>query len=280
MFGYNPINNYLDLAYHPIETAMTNHDDLVHLLVPLGASVNIGLKNCMRAYAVVSEKRTLNDWLENMINIFNDRIEYCTEPQAKAPAVPVDLPEPSTGWQKFCREYHESLKTFPIGEEHASRRADEKLEKEKLEYLERLKKLQEARAYFVEAKQLFDDHGAKTWKKVYKNVESKAINTLPIRIPPTLIPSAKPSPKVELHSYVFLASSHYHSANTVPQHLLSSYDELYEACYVGDNEKIQSLCLPAEGAKSSSISLNISVKMMPGVVDYYNINGKRLPQAI
>ena len=38
---YKSIKNYLDLAYHPVESAMTNGDNLVHLLVRLGASVNI-----------------------------------------------------------------------------------------------------------------------------------------------------------------------------------------------------------------------------------------------
>ena len=66
----------------------------------------------------------------------------------------------------------------------------------------------------------------------------------------------------------------------VPRHLLTSYDELYEACYVGDNEKIQTLCLPAEGTIHGSILLNISVKTMDSSVNHYNLHGKRLPEVL
>ena len=45
-------------------------------------------------------------------------------------------------------------------------------------------------------------------------------------------------------------------------HLLDSYDELFEACWTGDNAKIQELCLPPakKNAKSNTTPLQISVK--------------------
>lgn len=87
MFGYGPAMNYLDFAYHPVETAMTNHDDLVHLLVPLGASVNAILKNILRTHPNAANRPTLKDWIENAINNLSDRID--SYPWAKASAAPL-----------------------------------------------------------------------------------------------------------------------------------------------------------------------------------------------
>ena len=48
--------------------------------------------------------------------------------------------------------------------------------------------------------------------------------------------------------------------------MVSDYDELYKACYAGDDAKIQKLCLPAEGAgdkdKDKKRLLNISISSM------------------
>ena len=57
-----------------------------------------------------------------------------------------------------------------------------------------------------------------------------------------------------------------YSRQFVPQHMVSDYDKLYEACYAGDDAKIQKLCLPVEGAgdkdKDKKRLLNISISSM------------------
>ena len=265
MFGYSQVKNYLDLAYHPVETSITNHDDLVHLLVRLGASVNrIPKYISSRNYSNTKDKMSLKDWIDDAIETLNLRIEVSRNPRVKPPAPPIaPLPECS-GWQKFRREYEESLK-MPIREEERKRAVQEADQKEERQRLERLEKLEDAKAYVVEVKQLIEDHGAKTLKEIDPTVDPK----------PTIPTYSTPSSKAETHTYLFLSSS-YGACGNVPRHLLSSYDELYEACYVGDNEKIQTLCLPAEGAIPGSILLNISVKMMDSSVNHCNLYGKRL----
>ena len=263
MFGYHrSVKNYLDLAYHPVETAMTNHDDLVHLLVRLGASVNINPKNVAQNYSSAYKEVSLKDWIENEIYMFDTRIKS-SAPAVKAPAASITIPPECSGWQKFYKEYQESLKK-PTDEEERRQMLQKSNETEERERLERLEKLEDAKAYFVEVNQLIESHGAKTLKKKITTDETPKVPVL-----------AEP-PKVEPNSYMFLSTGYATSGN-VPQHLLSSYDQLYEACYVGDNEKIQSLCLPAEGAQPGSILLNISVKMSDGTD--YNSHCKRLPEA-
>ena len=262
MFGYyKSSKNYLDSAYHPVETAMTNHDDLVHLLVHLGASVNTLPKNVAQNYTS-QYKISLKDWIENEIYMFDTRIKGSV-PVMKAPAASITIPPECSGWQKFYKEYQESLKK-PIDEEERRQVLQKSNEKEERERLERLEKLEDAKAYFVEVNQLIESHGATTLKKKTTTDETPKVPVL-----------AEP-PKVEPISYMFLSTGYATSGN-VPQHLSSSYDQLYEACYVGDNEKIQSLCLPAEGAQPGSILLNISVKMIDST--NYNSHCKRLPEA-
>lgn len=257
MFGYyNSVQNYLDLAYHPVETAMTNRDDLVHLLVRLGAAVNTIPKNIAKNPS--TNRISLKDWIDNQIDVLETQMK-CNDSLLKAPAAPVPAPLECSRWQKFYREYQESLK-IPL--EERKQALQKKNETEERERLERLEKLEDAKAYFVEVKQLIEDHGAKTLKeKISTNETPKA----------AVLATSSP-PKVESHSYTFLSTG-YNSCGNVPQHLLNSYDELYEACYVGDHEKIQSLCLPAEGAKPGLILLNISVKMMDSST-VHNFHGK------
>ena len=248
MLGYRSVANYVDLAYQPVETAMTNQDDLVHLLVALGALINISPKNITSASSHVTDRLTLKDYIENTINTLNHRIDSHTEAKTTSAALTTLLE--GSGWQKFYREYQEYLKT-PVGEEER-RQALQKAEKEERERLETLKTLEDTKTYFLEVKQLLHDHGAKTLKELYPDADSQAA------VPPLDAPVPYPS-KLDTHSYMFLS---YRFRGSVPQHLLSSYDELYEACYLGDNQKIQSLCLPADSAKSESNLLNISIRMI------------------
>lgn len=252
MFGYyGSVKNYLDLAFHPIESAMTNGDDLVHLLVRLGASVNT-IPKVIAESSYYKSKISLKDWIDNEIPKLDNRIKPVDPPVMP----PITTPPECSGWEKFYKEYQESLKT--LTEEEIRKQVLQK-EREEREKLENLEKLVDAKAYFVEVRQLIESHGAKTLGNLPKDENSNWINS-----PSTM----EPNP-----TYKFL-SNNYHSRD-VPQHLLSSYDELFEACYNGDHEKIQSLCLPAEGAQPDSILLNISVKMVDDTDN--NNNSKRLP---
>jgi hypothetical protein len=152
MFGYyKSVKSYLDLAFHPVETAMTNHDDLVHLLVRLGASVNSTPKSIAES-SYHEKKISLKDWIDNEIYKLNGRIKSCN-PVVKDPTA--SAPECS-GWQKFYREYEVLLNT-PTEEE--ARKQSLQNENEERERLKKLEKLEDVKAYFVEVKQLIEDHG-------------------------------------------------------------------------------------------------------------------------
>jgi hypothetical protein len=250
------VKNFLNQAYHPVETAMTNADDLVHLLVRLGASVNT-IPKAIAESSYYKNKISLKDWIDNEIHKLDTRI---IEPVDAAPAMlsTTTSPECSGSWEKFYKEYQVSLNT--LTEKELRKQALQK-EKEGREKLEELEKAEDSKAYFVEVKKLIEDHGATTLGKLPKD-ETSSRSSSPSTVEPT-------------HSYKFLSTGY--GSRDVPQHLLGLYDQLFEACYVGDDEKIQSLCLPAEDAQPGSTLLNISVKMVDNTDDNYNC--KRLPEA-
>jgi hypothetical protein len=60
----------------------------------------------------------------------------------------------------------------------------------------------------------------------------------------------------KLQYYTFTTSTY---STPAPQTMGGLYDELYEACFSGDDEKIRRLCLPPAGTKSKAPALQISV---------------------
>lgn len=48
-------------------------------------------------------------------------------------------------------------------------------------------------------------------------------------------------------------------AEPVFPHMLDQYDALFEACWIGDNEKIEELCLPRKGTKLDKAPIQIAV---------------------
>jgi hypothetical protein len=237
--------------------------------VRLGASVNAIPMNF--AY---ENKMSLKDWIDKELDTLDTRIKKCSDPVEKASVTVASIMIPSecSGWQKFYKEYQESLKISQVWE--TSKEVKERGNFDMLEMLEDLK------AYFVDVKQVIEDHGAKTLKGKFSADETPNDSGWNDSNgwgwgDPSALPEKQP------RSYIFLSTG-YVSHGNVAQHF-RSYDELYEACYVGDNEKIQSLCLPAEGAQPDSILLNISVKMIDNTEDDFkfqgNLYGNQLPEA-
>jgi len=78
------------------------------------------------------------------------------------------------------------------------------------------------------------------------------------------------NPTFQLHGYIAPQTSGYirhvrdsYSATPVPAHLKVLYDELYGACWTGDNASIQELCLPkhlSDGKEPIQISVQTTFK--------------------
>ena len=63
------------MAYQTLETAIQVKDDVVQLLLALGAPSNIALKSSLGKYVESSGQRTILDWVKYAINYVNKQIQ-------------------------------------------------------------------------------------------------------------------------------------------------------------------------------------------------------------
>ncbi|KAG6906166.1 hypothetical protein DXG01_015516 [Tephrocybe rancida] len=105
--------------------------------------------------------------------------------------------------------------------------------------------------YLVDIERLLLDKDAKSWNELYPESPSTA------QVDDA---QANESGQVaNLTPFIFLGQ--YYSSLVVPDNLVSKYDELYEACFTGDDKKIEELCLPQEKTNVVSPPINIFVQV-------------------
>ncbi|KDR74215.1 hypothetical protein GALMADRAFT_123653 [Galerina marginata CBS 339.88] len=274
---YGEVRDYLHLAYQPLEVAIRNHDDISKLLVALGAPADIGLMHCLTRYAQPRSRRTVREWVDYALLSISSQI-------AKKDAeelVVVDTPmadvevEQKKGWKEFHQTYYDGITNrdnLSLKLEEERKADDAKRAKEARERLEDIKE------FLVELQNILKTQDGKTWKDLYPSLETHASLSLDSSLE-TLIARLAQSTAKEArdYSYAFIVSSGYNRQN-VPEHTVSAYDELYEACYSGDNDKVQRLCLPVEGQGATATPglsgpLNISVKMIDKSISTYDVTG-------
>jgi hypothetical protein len=220
------------------------NDDIAQLIIPLGSTVDFGLKRCLEGYS--STKRTVKDWVDFGLTELTGRIlKWESEPSVHAIS-PVS--QPKTGWQAYLKEQEDCIDLMLPFTNVAAR-----LESNR-HYVEGL---EDEKAYLLEIQDALSKHNAKTWYELYPTEEPKAKTKTRMR------PSNANYEREWAYVYWLKGRYCYHDER-VPQHFTAAYDELYEACYHGDNEKVQKLCLQdwkpeADGVKDES-PLNISVR--------------------
>lgn len=294
LFGYQEVKNYLQFAYCPLETALLNNDEFAFLLVQLGTSVDVGLKRSYRPHVGPTERRSIKDWVDYAVKEIADRIRKKEEEDTvivnKADAIPEPKPAPKvprTGWLGHWEKHHEHVNKAYMVLDKMSKPMPKLSEEERIArsdlnakwYLERLRDVQ---SFFLEVQALLSEKNAKTWSQIHPDLESRP---LPPPVPPmkTIFPSTpkasesvEPKKPVRDYRYVYL-SSRYYGARNVAEHQLDAYDELFEACYTGDNQRIQALCLPIPGqtpAPGAPSPLNIGVRMVHDSAGSYHYDGK------
>lgn len=275
---YGDINNYVHLAYQPMETAISNHDELSKLLAVLGAPVDVGLVQSLSKYPDLRSRRTVREWIDYAIDNLTVEIDKLKKEQADADAEDVsmkDEPKEEVGWMGFYRKYQASLMVPDFKKDQKERDAERRKDS--------LDRMNDIKDFFVELRNLIKTENPKTWKDVYPSLETQAhLNSTPLPnrgLRAAARRQATMNNKQERdYSYALLATSG-HNLQNVPEHTVAVYNELYEACFVGDNDKIQRLCLPIEGQGTSATSgapgpLNISVKMITKATGRYDQTGK------
>jgi len=256
------------MAYQTLETAIQVNDDVVQLLLALGAPPNIALKSSLGKYVESRGRRTILDRVEYAINYVTKQIQKLETSKATS-RMDVDKKSRKKSFKAFLKNWQKS--------QVDSKDTQWQENKAKREDLRKLGAFKDAKTYLEEVRRLLKARGAKTWNDVYPDVESTAKPNHSGDYESDSDSDHDDEKKSEETSYLYITTEY--SRQFVPQHMVSDYDELYEACYAGDDAKIQKLCLPAEGAgdkdKDKKRLLNISVFIHDKMFGPYSKAGKK-----
>lgn len=239
------------MIFTPLETVAALQDEVVHFLAAMEADVNKEIKSASSRRGV---KLTLLDAVRESLKTISKSIEKLetNKPDDDTGTVPT-----ASGW----KDYYEGLKrAVEASEKKAVAKSTERHNKGKNKEAILLRNLREISDYLVQVESLLVSLQAKSWPDLHP--EDKAPD-------PTVnnyFSFADDSDKDEGYWYI----SGRYSKTGVPKHMQTQYDELFEASFKGDNEKIQKLCLPAadESQPNPKPPIQIAVYLIKGRYTY------------
>ena len=220
----------------PVETAIHRFDPVIFLLAGLGASLDIGIKQSYE-YSW-SRKASLLEAVEETIKNVDMELKSLKEP-SESEAMEVDnanQPE----WKAWVVKSSKAAKDFE--KEVNARQRDKK----------RITERTRMKDYLEEVLGLLKEKKAKTWKQLHPDSEQEEEIT-------------NGTPKQEKQAIPFEVWSSDWRSEPIMREKVSLYEELYEACWNGDDEKIRELCLPPlEGATRKVAPIQIVCKTTEG----------------
>jgi hypothetical protein len=136
-------------------------------------------------------------------------------------------------------------------------------------------KLIDIKEYFTDMEKFLLERGAKPWSVLYPETISTAADT---KINQFGTFNAHPVFGSKTDSEIqYLRFTGSWNQEPVPAYLNALYDELFEACFTGANEKIQELCLPAAKPKKDATLLQIAVAVADEGGNRYSRSGFFFP---
>ncbi|KAJ7165671.1 ankyrin repeat protein [Mycena crocata] len=244
---------------HPLETALSRHDDIVRLLVDLGAEVNIGVKRALSLNSRTDDRRTLLDWVQYALTWLAEQISEMDK-KINPPAEIADT-ESLSGWKGYLAKYFADIQ---IKAAEAKKTAPN-LTTPRWEETRR-SKLIDVREYYADMEKFLLERGAKSWSSVYPDIVSTASDPKMNQFGTSSFESGLLGSLLGRRGRAnadgdvkYWRKTNSYNQEQVPEFLNPLYDELYEACFTGSNERIQELCLPAGTPKNNATLLQISV---------------------
>ncbi len=202
-------DNFLSRAFRPLKTALDGHDDIVRLLISLGAEFNTGIMAPYTHYANEDAKQSILDWVNAAIQTME--MEIKRGQKAKEEPKPVDfskLTSCATLTVKITNSYlwcHLKLMDKQITE---------------------VERMESTKRYFEDVKELLVSLGAKTWSEL-ENVEKlKSDSTGRALFGFNRRNLANPETETSFEDYEFAALSFYRLIN-LPRHLLQVCTRLF-----------------------------------------------------
>ncbi|KAJ7062801.1 ankyrin repeat protein [Mycena amicta] len=240
-----------------IEAALLRHDDIIRLLTELGAEINTGVRQAMQQNSRPESRRTYLDWVRYAIKWAEDRIaefEAQINPPAASTASPASA-ESLSGWAKYLRDYLAETKRKQAQINPTQQRPTHQ-EQNRDKWIG-------VKGYLCDTEKFLVEHGAKTWVEVFPDQVTTASEPQAVSFGTQSTALKGPTgPK-------YYAMSGGWNQNAVPSFLESLYDELFEACYAGNNDRIQELCLPAKTPAKDASPLQIAVSVADESANQY-----------
>ncbi|TFK24224.1 ankyrin repeat protein [Coprinopsis marcescibilis] len=263
-------NKYINQCFMPLETALANHDDVAQMLLASGVAYNLPLKQAVRTYCSADERMSIKDWVDDAINRIQAEIDKVdTVVVSSAPKEDPKEPEPLAGWKKYLDEFL-NYDTGEIQTGDSSLAASEKL----YEQAQRLTLLQGTKAYLDDIQRLLGARSAKGWKELFPDVETTAMSAAFGITPPVKWDDVETGPQSVTVKSKYAGLSQRYSVSVIATHLNDVYDELFEACFNGDNDTVERLCLlPKDGSEPTKPLLNINVQVTFHSDDSYSRSG-------
>ncbi|KAJ7196941.1 ankyrin repeat protein [Mycena pura] len=240
--------------FQPLESALLRHDDVVRLLTDLGAEINVGVKRALKSNSRPEDRRTILDWVQYALSTAGANI---AELDKKINPPEISTAEALPGWEGYLRKYLANMKIAKAKAAKESKVASGE-EADRARWID-------VKEYLLDTEEFLLEHGAKTWSAVYPDNVSTATDPKFSQFAKlasfpggfSVFDSAVQGSKAVNYYYI----TTFYSQEPVPNYLDALYNELYEACYTGNNDRIQELCLPASTPSTGANLLQIGVSV-------------------
>lgn len=240
----------LDQAIHPVEAGISRHTDLVQLLIALGALVNRPTRNSLGQYVSSETLRTYLDWVRFAIAWMKNAIAKEKAQVEKESKKAEDIISAPTPWKALV------AKTILLLEGRYLRNSEKDkahIAKIQAESETNQVKYLQLKGFFEDVERLLISKSAKSYNELfpqsYKPSTAQAVDN-------DMGPFTYAQPP-NITQFVYLGQ--HFSSDTVPLHLSAKYDELFEACWRGDDDTVRRLCLPQEENQNA---LRVSVAVV------------------
>lgn len=220
-----------------METAIHRYDPVVFLLVGLGANLNIGIRQTY--HRTWAQGASILDAVEALVEKIDKDLEDLKQP-AKPEIMEVDNAD-QPEWKAWLTKSNKAIKDF--GQKSNEKQQDTKLIGER----NRMKD------YLEEVRALLKEKKAKKWEELHPSAKKKEEKG----------DGAVKQQEIQVIPFQVWTSSWW--ASSVLEEKVSLYEELYEACWNGDDDKIRELCLPPpEGTTRKVAPIQIVCKTTEG----------------
>lgn len=233
----------------PLEVALASSDEVIHLLVALGAEVNAAIRD-----TVPGTRMTYLEYARLVLSKVGFYKASCLAPANTAgDAAALDAADTSQSQPLVWKvELEKIIAVCNI----ASVKQNDSENKQNRMFVD------EIRDYFDDVDKLLTANGGKTATELYTLTDAQIADrerSLQTYVPAIPGPSNSTNRVFGGEERKFYRHTKSMFQAIMRSSLVALYEELFDACYAGDNVKIQQLCMPHGKHKSSDTPLQISV---------------------